>query len=151
MTKTDITLVSYRGTAPAITDMVAGVVDVMFTGPPSGKAMSDAGKLRPLAVTALQRTTLMPNVPTMDESGVPGYQIASWFGVLAPARTPKSIVDRLSSELNKAVHDPRFSERMKAQGMDILGNSSEEMRAMMQAETKQWADLIRSTGTKIPQ
>ena len=151
MTKTDITLVSYRGTAPAVTDLVAGVVDVMFTGPPSGKAMSDAGKLKALAVTAPQRTALMPNVPTVDESGVPGYQIASWFGVLAPASTPKGIVDRLSRELSKVVRDPRFSERMKAQGMDIVGNSSEEMRAMMEAETKQWADLIRSTGTKIPQ
>ena len=151
MTATDITLVSYRGTAPAMTDIVSGVVDVMFTGPPSAKAMSEAGKVKLLAVTSLERSSTMPSVPTLTEAGVPGFQIASWFGVLAPARTPRAVVDKLAREMNKAVKDPRFSERMTAQGMQIVGNSSDEMSAMMQAETRQWAELIKTTGTQIPQ
>jgi tripartite-type tricarboxylate transporter receptor subunit TctC len=151
MTKVDITLVSYRGTSAAMTDVVAGVVDVMFTGPPSAIAMSAAGKLKLLAVSSLQRHVLMPNVPTLNEAGVPGYQIASWFGVLTPAKTPNSIVDRLSQEISKAVNDPRFSERMKAQGMEIVGSTSAEMLTIMEAETKQWAGVIKATGTKIPQ
>ena len=149
MTKTNITLVSYRGTAPAITDIVAGVVDVMFTGPPSALAMSQAGKLKILGVSSMERNPLTPNVPTLDEAGVPGYQIASWFGILTPANTPQNIVKRLSQEMIKAVRDPRFSERMKAQGMQIVGNTSDEMRKIMQTETRQWADVIKSTGMKI--
>jgi tripartite-type tricarboxylate transporter receptor subunit TctC len=151
MTKSDITLVSYRGTAPAMTDVVAGVVDLMLTGPPSAIAMSQAGRVKVLAVTSLRRHPLMPSVPTLDEAGVPGYQIASWFGVLTPANTPSSIVDRLSREMNQAVHDPRFSERIRAQGMEMVGNTSKEMLAVMRSETEHWADIIRATDMKIPQ
>src|SRR5262249_54615420 len=91
MTKTDITLVSYRGTAPAMTDVVGGTVDVMFTGPPSAKAMSEGGKLKLLAVAAPRRLALMPDVPTMAEAGVPGYELNGWFGLLAPAKTPQPV------------------------------------------------------------
>jgi tripartite-type tricarboxylate transporter receptor subunit TctC len=123
----------------------------MLTGPPSAIAMSQAGKVKVLAVTSLRRHPLMPSVPTLDEAGVPGYQIASWFGVLTPANTPSSIVDRLSREMNQAVHDPRFSERIRAQGMEMVGNTSKEMLAVMRSETEHWADIIRATDMKIPQ
>jgi tripartite-type tricarboxylate transporter receptor subunit TctC len=151
MTNTDINQVSYRGTAPAMTDVVAGVVDVMLTGPPSAKAMSEGGKLKLLAVASPERSRLLPEVPTMDEAGVPGYQMGSWFGLLAPAKTPKSIVDRLSLEVQKAVNDPKFSGRMTAQGLDIVGSTPESMLALMQADTKKWGEVIKFTGTKIPQ
>src|SRR5262249_8933367 len=88
MTHTDINQVSYRGTAPAMTDVVAGQVDVMFTGPPSAKAMSADGKLKILAVGGKRRLALMPDVPTLDESGVPGYELTGWFGMAGPAGTP---------------------------------------------------------------
>jgi tripartite-type tricarboxylate transporter receptor subunit TctC len=151
MTKTDITLVPYRGTAPAMTDIVSGVVDVMFTGPPSGLALSQAGKVKVLAVSSPVRSPLMPDVPTLNEAGVPGFQIASWFGVLTPAQTPKDVVERLSREVSQAVHDSRFGDRMKAQGVEIVGNTSDEMLEVMKTETKHWAEVIRATGTKIPQ
>jgi tripartite-type tricarboxylate transporter receptor subunit TctC len=151
VTQTEINQVSYRGTAPAITDVVAGVVDVMFTGPPSAKSMSEGGKLRLLAVASPNRMPLMPDVPTMEEAGVPGFEMASWFGLLAPSKTPKEIVDRLSQEVKKAVYDPKFGERMQAQGLEIVGSSSETMLATMQADTKKWAELIKATGIKIPQ
>jgi tripartite-type tricarboxylate transporter receptor subunit TctC len=151
MTKTEINHVSYRGTAPAMTDVVAGVVDVMFTGPPSAKSMSEGGKLKLLAVASPQRMALMPDVPTVSESGVAGYEMASWFGLLAPAKTPKAITDRLSQEVNKAVNDPRFSGRMAAQGLQVVGGTPEQMLARMQADTRKWADLIKATDIRIPQ
>jgi tripartite-type tricarboxylate transporter receptor subunit TctC len=151
VTKTEINHVSYRGTAPAITAVVAGEVEMMFTGPPSAKAMSEGGKLKLLAVASPQRMPLMPNVPTVQEQGVAGYEMGSWFGLLAPAMTPKSIVDRLSQEVNKAVNDPRFADRMRAQGLQVVGGTPEQMLAAMQADTKKWSDLIKATDIKIPQ
>jgi tripartite-type tricarboxylate transporter receptor subunit TctC len=151
MTKTEINHVSYRGTAPAITAVVAGEVEMMFTGPPAAKSMSEGGKLKLLAVAAPQRIPLMPDVPTVREAGVPGYELASWFGLLAPAKTPQPIVDRLSQEVRKAVHDPKFADKMKAQGLQIVGSTPEQMLADMRADSKKWADLIAATGIKIPQ
>ncbi|MEA3027452.1 MAG: hypothetical protein QOF91_2737 [Alphaproteobacteria bacterium] len=150
-TKTEINHVSYRGTAPAMTDVVAGVVDVMFTGPPSAKSMSEGGRLKLLAVASPQRMPSLPDIPTVSESGVPGYEMGSWFGLLAPAKTPKAIVERLSGEVNKAVNDPRFSGRMAAQGLVVVGGTPEEMLATMQADTRKWADLIKAADIKIPQ
>jgi tripartite-type tricarboxylate transporter receptor subunit TctC len=151
MTKTDINMVSYRGTAPAMTDVVAGQVDVMFTGPPSAKAMSEGGKLKLLAVGGKQRLALMPEVPTIDESGVPGYELVGWFGILAPAKTPAPLLDRLTKEVRQAVADRRFSDKMAAQGLEVFGSTADEMLALMRADTQKWAEVIKATGAKIPQ
>lgn len=151
MTGIEINRVSYRGTAPAITDVVAGNVDLMFTGPPSAKSMSEGGKLKVLAVASTERMALLPGVPTVAESGVPGYEMASWFGLLAPAKAPKAIIDRLSAEVRKAVEDQRFKDRMKTVGLEVDGGSPEAMRATMQSDTKKWAELITATGITIPQ
>jgi tripartite-type tricarboxylate transporter receptor subunit TctC len=151
MTKTDINMVSYRGTAPAITDVVGGQVDVMFTGPPSAKAMSEGGKLKLLAVGGKQRLALVPEVPTVDESGVPGYELVGWFGILAPARTPAPLLDRLTREVRQAVADARFRDKMTAQGLDVFGSTAEQMQALMRADTQKWAEVIKATGAKIPQ
>jgi tripartite-type tricarboxylate transporter receptor subunit TctC len=151
MTKTDIAQVSYRGTAPAMTDIAGGVVDVMFTGPPSAMALAAGGKVKMLAVASPQRSQLIPQVPTVQEAGVPGYELAGWFGLLAPAKTPPSVVDRLASEVKKAVVDPKLKDRLTEQGLDVFGSSSEEMRAIMQSDTKKWSEVIAATGAKIPQ
>jgi tripartite-type tricarboxylate transporter receptor subunit TctC len=151
MTKTDIAQVSYRGTAPAMTDIAGGVVDVMFTGPPSAMALAAGGKVKMLAVASPQRSQLIPQVPTVQEAGVPGYELAGWFGLLAPAKTPPSVVDRLASEVKKAVADPKLKDRLTEQGLDVFGSSSEEMRAIMQSDTKKWNEVIAATGAKIPQ
>src|SRR4030081_2252774 len=151
MTKTDITQVAYRGTAPAVTDIAAGVVDVMFTGPPSAMALAAGGKVKMLAVASPQRSQLIPQVPTVHAAGVPGLELGGWFGLLAPAKTPQSIVDRLASEVRKAVADPKLKERLTEQGLDVFGSSSEEMLAVMRADTKKWGEVIAVTGAKIPQ
>jgi tripartite-type tricarboxylate transporter receptor subunit TctC len=151
LTKTDITQVSYRGTAPAMTDIAAGVVDVMFTGPPSAMSLAAGGKVKMLAVASPRRSDLIPQVPTLDEAGVPGCELSGWFGLLAPAKTPQSIIDRLSREVHKAVADPKLKARLTEQGLDVLGSSPQEMFAMMTNDTKKWSDVIAATGAKIPQ
>jgi tripartite-type tricarboxylate transporter receptor subunit TctC len=151
MTRTDITQVSYRGTAPAMTDIAAGVVDVMFTGPPSAMALAAGGRGKLLAVASPRRSSLMPQVPTVQEAGVPGYELSGWFGLLAPAKTPQTIVDRLSGEVAKAVADPRLKDRLTEQGLDVVGGSPGEMLAVMTADTKKWGEVITATGAKIPQ
>jgi tripartite-type tricarboxylate transporter receptor subunit TctC len=132
-------------------DVVAGQVEIMITGPPSAKATSEGGKLKLLAVTGKERNTLMPDVPTVSESGVPGYEVTGWFGILAPAQTPKPILDRLTGEVRKATADPQFRDRMTAQGLDVVGSTPEDMLALMRSDTKKWADVIRATGAKIQQ
>ena len=151
MTKTDIAQVSYRGTAPAMTDIAAGVVDVMFTGPPSAMALAAGGKGKMLAIASPSRSSLMPQVPTMREAGVPGYELSGWFGLLAPAKTPQHVVDRLASEVKTAVADGKLKDRLGEQGLDVVGSSSEEMLAVMTADTKKWSEVIAATGAKVPQ
>ena len=151
MTKTEINRVSYRGTAAAISDVVAGNVDLMFTGPPSAKSMSEGGKLKVLAVASLERIALLPDVPTVAEAGVPGYTMASWFGLLAPAKTSKSIVERLSAETKTAVNSQIFKDRMKSVGLEVDGGTPAAMLETMRSDTKRWAELIKATGITIPQ
>jgi tripartite-type tricarboxylate transporter receptor subunit TctC len=151
MTKTEINRVSYRGTAPAISDVVAGNVDLMFTGPPSAKAMSEGGKLKVLAVASPERIALLPDVPTVAEAGVPGYTMASWFGLLAPAKTSKSIVERLSTETKTAVNSQIFKDRMKSVGLEVDGGTPAAMLETMRSDTRRWAELIKATGIAIPQ
>jgi tripartite-type tricarboxylate transporter receptor subunit TctC len=151
MTRTDITQVSYRGTAPAMTDIAAGVVDVMFTGPPSAMALAAGSRGKLLAVASPRRSSLMPQVPTVQEAGVPGYELSGWFGLLAPAKTPQTIVDRLSGEVAKAVADPRLKDRLTEQGLDVVGGSPGDMLAVLTADTKKWGEVITATGAKIPQ
>jgi len=149
MTKTDINQVEYRGTAAAMTDVMAGNVDIMFTGTPSAKGMSEGGKLKLLAVTGKTRSPLLPDVPTVEESGVPGFTLNGWFGVLAPARTPRPVLDRLTSEVRKAATDPRFIQTMNVQGLDVIGSTPPEMTLLMRTDTKKWTDVIRLTAVKI--
>jgi tripartite-type tricarboxylate transporter receptor subunit TctC len=149
MTKTDINQVEYRGAAAAMTDVLAGNVDIMFTGTPSAQGMSEGGRLKLLAVTGKRRSALLPDVPTVEESGVPGFTLSGWFGILAPAKTPKPILDRLTDEVRKAKADPRFVQKMNVQGLDVIGSTPAEMLALMQSDTKKWAEVIRLTGVKI--
>jgi len=148
-TGTQITRIDYRGTAPAMTDVVAGRSDIMITGPPSAKAMSEGGKLKLLAVTGKQRHPLMPEVPTIDESGVPGYDVTGWFGILAPARTPTAVLNRLTAEVLKAASDQQFRDKITKVGLDVVGSTPAAMLARMHSDTEKWAAVIKATGAKI--
>jgi tripartite-type tricarboxylate transporter receptor subunit TctC len=148
-TKTDLTQVQFRGTAATNAALIGGVVDVGFTGPQAAISFAKSDKLKILAVTSPQRSKLLPNVPTMQEQGVPGFELSTWFGLLAPANTPKSIVDKLAREMRKAVADPEFKNRITTLGLDVVGSTPEEMLALMKTDTVHWRNLIETTHAKV--
>ena len=151
VTQTDILHVPYRATTGAMADLMGGRIDMVLIGQSSAKAQADSGKLRILAIASPSRSPLMPEVPTMEEAGVPGYEVSSWFGLLAPAKTPRPIVERLASEVKKASADPQFIATLAPQGMQIIAASPEETLAAMQTDSKKWGDVIKATGITINQ
>ena len=151
MTKTDIVHVPYRATTSAMTDLLGGRIDLALIGLSSAKTQVESGKLRAYAISAPQRSSLMPNVPTADEAGLPGFEVRSWFGMFAPAKTPPSVIDRLSREIKKASTDPKFVEALAPQGMQIIASSPDEMAQALREDSRKWGDVIRDTGTMINQ
>jgi tripartite-type tricarboxylate transporter receptor subunit TctC len=151
MTKTDIVHVPYRATTAAMADVMGGRIDLVLIGLSSAKAQVESGKLRAYAIAAPQRSALLPNVPSADEAGLPGYEVRSWFGMFAPAKTPQAIIERLSREIKQASTDPKFMSALAPQGMQIVASSPDEMAQAMREDTKKWADVIRETGTTINQ
>jgi tripartite-type tricarboxylate transporter receptor subunit TctC len=132
-------------------DLLGGRIDLALIGLSSAKMQVESGKLRPYAIAAPQRTSLMPDVPTAEEAGLPGFTVRSWFGMFAPARTPPGVIERLSREIKKASTDPKFVEALAPQGMQILASSPEEMAQALREDFKMWGDVIRDTGTTINQ
>jgi tripartite-type tricarboxylate transporter receptor subunit TctC len=151
MTGTDIVHVPYRATTSAMTDLVGGRIDLALIGLSSAKMQVDSGKLRAYAIAAPRRSSLMPDLPTAAEVGLPGYEVRSWFGMLAPPRTPTSIIDRLSREIRLASTDPKFVAALEPQGMEIIASSPEEMAKAMREDFNKWGKVIRETGTTINQ
>jgi tripartite-type tricarboxylate transporter receptor subunit TctC len=151
MTKTDILHVPYRATTAAMADLMGGRIDLVLIGMSSVKAQVESGKLRAFAIASPQRSSLMPNVPTMDEAGLPGYDVRSWFGMFAPAKTPEVIVDRLSREIKNAAADSRFVAALAPLGMQIVASSPDEMLQAMRDDSKKWGEVIAATGTTINQ
>ena len=148
MTGVDMVHVPYRGSAPAVNDLIAGQVDVMFDNLPASIQHIRAGSLRPLAVTSAQRSPALPDVPTVAESGVPGYEASSWFALYAPAKTPKEIVERLNAEVRKALEDPDMHKRFADLGGDIRPMSPAELGAFQKAELEKWAKVVKLSGAK---
>jgi tripartite-type tricarboxylate transporter receptor subunit TctC len=149
--KTDILHVPYRATTTAMADLMGGRIDLLLIGLSSAKAQVEAGKLRAYAVASPQRSSLMPNVSTMEEAGLPGTEVTSWFGMYAPAKTPPSIVERLSQEITKASTDPKFIAALAPQGMQIVASSPAMMMQVMREDSKKWGDVIREIGVTINQ
>ncbi|NLD67229.1 MAG: tripartite tricarboxylate transporter substrate binding protein [Limnobacter sp.] len=145
----DIVHVPYKGSAPAITDLIGGQVDLMFDNIPSAISHIRSGKLRALATTGAERATALPDLPTMIESGVEGYQSGAWFGLAVPAGTPADIVARLNAEGRKAVEAPAFVKRIKELGYDIVGGTPEQMAAMIDEEVKRWGPIVKASGAKV--
>jgi tripartite-type tricarboxylate transporter receptor subunit TctC len=145
----DMTNVSYRGNAPALTDVVAGHLPTMFSNISDAMPQGAAGSVRLLAVSSKARAPQLPDVPTIAESGFPGYDVLTWNGLMAPAATPKEIVDKIAAEIARAVKDPQFVARLNQYGADPLGNTPEEFGAMIAAETALWADTVKSLGLKF--
>lgn len=151
LTNTDIVHVPYRATTSAMADLLGGRIDLALLGLSSVKAQVESGKLRAYAIAAPQRSSLMPDIATADEAGLPGFEVRSWFGMLAPAKAPQSVIDRLAREIKKASIDPKFVAALAPQGMQIVASSPEEMAQAMREDSKKWGDVIRQTGTTINQ
>lgn len=148
MAGADIMHVPYKGSAPAVTDLMGGQVDVMFDSLSSAKPYVDSGKLKALAVTTAKRSSAFPNVPTVAESGIPHYELSGWYAVFVPGKTPKAIVDRLNTELVKALKDPDVRARFALIGAEPVGSSPQELAATLKAETARWAGIVRERNIK---
>jgi tripartite-type tricarboxylate transporter receptor subunit TctC len=144
----DIIHVPYKGNAPALNDVLGGHVSMMFDTINTALPHVKAGTLKALAVTSNQRSPLAPDVPTMIEAGLPGFEISAWYVMFAPANTPKDIMQRLNAEVNKAIKDPELRASLGAQGVELTGGTSEEADAFVKSEVERWAKIITTTGMK---
>jgi len=141
--------VSYSGAAPAMRALLANEVTFVFDQPATSLPHIQAGKLRALGVTGRARALQLPNVPTIAESGLPGFEINSWFGVIGPAGMPKAVADRLSAEFAKAVRAPDVREKLAQQGFAVVGSTAEEFGAHLRSDIVNWKRMIDQTGVKI--
>jgi tripartite-type tricarboxylate transporter receptor subunit TctC len=145
----DITHIPYKGSAPAIQDVMAGQVDMMFDTTVVAGPYIESGKLRALAVSSAKRVPSMPSVPTVAESGVPGYEVVSWQAIYAPAGTAKAIVDRLHAEIAKILAQPEMQERIAKLGMQGADLTPQQLAAFQKAEVEKWAAVIKSAHIKV--
>jgi tripartite-type tricarboxylate transporter receptor subunit TctC len=149
MAGVDMMHVPYKGSGPAVTDLVGGQVNMMFDNMPSSLPHVKAGRLKALAVTSAKRSPAMPNLPTIAESGVPGYEATAWFGLLAPAGTPPAVVKKLNTELVKVLKSPDVIERLSSQGAEPVSDTPEQFAAYIKSEMAKWAKVVKSSGAQI--
>jgi tripartite-type tricarboxylate transporter receptor subunit TctC len=143
-----MTHIAYKGSPPALTDLMGGQVQLMFDNLPTSLPYVKAGKLKALAVTTAKRIPALPNVPTVAESGLPGFETGSWFGLFAPAGTPKEIIARVDSEVRKMVQSPEMREKLIQQGAEPVGMGSEEFAAHVKSELAKWGEVVKASGAK---
>jgi len=149
MTGTDIVHVPYKGGAPAIADLIAGNVQLMFESTNSIVAHVRAGRVRALAVTGAQRAHSLPEVPTMIEAGVPGYEVTAWSGVIAPAGLPRPMLERLNAAVNAAINEPATHARLAEMGSEGGGGTPEEFAVLIRRDSAKWAEVVRRSGARI--
>jgi tripartite-type tricarboxylate transporter receptor subunit TctC len=149
MTGTQIVHVPYKGGAMAINDLIAGHVHLMFESLNSIAPHARSGKVRALAVTGARRSPAFPDLPTVAEAGVPGYEAGTWSGVIAPAGVPRPIVDKLNAAINGALRSPMFNERFALIGDEPAGGTPEDFAELIRKESAKWAEVVRRSGAKI--
>jgi len=149
MSGTDMQHIPYKGSPPALQDVVGGQVAMTFDNITTALPLAKAGKLRALAVTTAKRSSVAPDVPTLAESGLPGFEVGSWQGVFAPAGTPPEIVKRLNAEIVKALNMPDVRDKLSGLGAEIVADSPEEFSALVKAEVAKWADVVKKSGAKV--
>ncbi|CAB3714820.1 Argininosuccinate lyase [Achromobacter denitrificans] len=149
MANVEMLHVPYKGSGPAIADLLGGQVDYMFDSITSAKPHIEAGKLRALGVTTRKRSAALPDVPTIAESGLPGYELMPWFAAFAPAGTPPEVVTKLNAAMRQALADPKVRATLDSIGAESIGGSPEELRDHLGRETAQWKTLVKERGIKI--
>ncbi|MDP3083103.1 MAG: tripartite tricarboxylate transporter substrate binding protein [Rubrivivax sp.] len=145
----DLLHVPYKGSAPALTDLIGGQVQLMFDSLPSSMPFIKSGAIRPLAVTTSSRSPALPDVPTLAESGFPAFSISTWYGVWAPAATPPTIVQRLSSEIAAVVRLPEVRAQFEKLGAEPVGNTPAQFSAFSKAELVKWSGIVKQSGAKV--
>ena len=148
-TGVNIQHVPYKGGAPAIADLLGGQITIMFDNVPPLLPHVQAGKMRPIAVTSQTRISVLREVPTLDESGLKGFDSVAWNGVLVPAATPRDIVIKLNTEINRILALPDIRERLAAQGADPVGSTPEQFAALIRSEIRKWAQVVKTSGAKV--
>ena len=142
----DLLHVPYKGAAPALTDVIAGQVQMMFGTATNTLPLAKAGKLRALAVTSAKRSALAPELPTVAENGLPGFDVVGWYGLAATAKTPKALVDKLNAESNRVIHSAELNERLRTQGLEPAGSTPEAASALIKTDVARWTKVIREAG-----
>ena len=145
----DIVMVSYKGMGPALTDLVAGQVNVAFANPAASQAYVQSGRLRALAVTGEKRSALLPDVPTVAETALPGFEASTWWGILAPAGTPNAIVTEVNAKLAAGLAQRDVTERINALGADLVGGAPARLAEHLRAEIPKWRDVIRVANIRL--
>ena len=144
-----MTHISYKGSGPALTDVMAGFVEVMFENLPSALPFINAGKLKVLAVTGKDRSPVLKTVPTLAESGFPGFDMVSWQALVAPANTPKPVIDKLNAEVVRVLRTPEMKEKMIGLGTEVVANTPEQFAQYLREETAKWSKIVKDAGIKL--
>ena len=147
-THTQIVHIPYKGTSPSLTGLIAGEVDLTFANIPAIQAHVKSGRLRALATTGARRDPQLPDVPTMKEAGVEGVDVTVWYGVLAPAATPRDVVQTIAAAVTRATRDPDTRRRMLEQGADPVGSTPEEFGKLLREEVARWAEVVKVSGAR---
>lgn len=148
MSGTTLVHIPYKGGAPLAIALMSGEIDFMFSSTAAAVAQVRTGKVRALAVTGVNRFSELPDVPTVAEAGLPGYVVTGWFGVLAPAGTPRELIEKLNTAIVKAMQDPRIRERVASVGNEPVGNSPEEFSAFLRTEIAKWSKVVKASGAR---
>ena len=149
LAKVDMQHVPYKGSAPAVTDLLGNQIDIMFDNMPSAIQHVRSGKLAPLAVTTAKRSPELPNVPTIAEAGVPGYEATSWFGMFAPAGTPAPVLAKLNAAIVKLLAQPDVKKKINEQGAEVYSETPEQFAAFIQAESVKWGKVVKESGASL--
>ncbi|HET8746258.1 MAG TPA: tripartite tricarboxylate transporter substrate binding protein [Ramlibacter sp.] len=144
-----LTHIPYKGAAQGATDVISGQVQLYFSTIPTLIGHIQSGKMRPLAVTSLQRVDDLPNVPTVAESGYKGFEAVTWFGILGPANLPKDVVIKLNADINKALKDPELARKLGAQGADVAGSTPEQFTNLIRDDIARWGKIVKDSGARI--
>ena len=149
MTGIEMIHIPYKGSGPAVTDLLGGTVSMMFDNIPSALPHIKSGKLKALATTGAKRDPALPDLPTIAEAGVPGYESGVWFGLMVPAGTPKDVIARLNAEAVKGARAPEFVKRMTDLGYNIIPGSADSMAEMIKVEIGRWTPIVKASGAKV--
>ena len=149
MSGTKLTHVPYKGSGPALVDLMGGQIQVMFENLPTALPYIQSGKLKALAVTSLRRDPRLPNLPTVDEAGVPGYYATSWFTLAAPRSVPAAIIERLNADLQRTLSSHEAVEEFKKLGIGLIGNTPAEAARFIASETEKWERVVKAAQMQV--